>query len=299
EAMPEPATFRGLPIIDTMIGFPLYDKRAAYADLVQKTSDRSDADAGGFPVDYAFKAVPGEVPPGTDQVAYTLDAMDRHGIVLGLVMIDSDDYDGGAALDAYRRHPDRFVASIDVDPGEGPGALTRLERFHADAGIRAVGIFPAGCVPQIPINHRTLYPVYARCVELDLPVFVCAGIPGPRMPGLGQYVGLIDDVLCEFPDLVFVTRHGCEPWEELAVALMRKHPNLHYSTSAFAPRHYPRAIVDFANDGGADQVIYAGYFPMGLSLERIVRDFASVPFADDVWPKFLYGNAARVLRVAP
>jgi uncharacterized protein len=46
---------------------------------------------------------------------------------------------------------------------------------------------------------------------------------------------------------------------------------------------------------GADKVIYAGYFPMGLSLERIFRDLPDVPFKADVWPKFLYDNAARVL----
>ena len=26
------------------------------------------------------------------------------------------------------------------------------------------------------------YPLYAKCVELDLPIFVTAGVPGPRVP---------------------------------------------------------------------------------------------------------------------
>ena len=34
---------------------------------------------------------------------------------------------------------------------------------------------------------------------------------------------------------------------------------------------------------------------MGLSLERIFCELPNVPFKDDVWPKFLYGNAARIL----
>jgi len=87
-----------------------------------------------------------------------------------------------------------------------------------------------------------------------------------------QKVELIDEVMYDFPDLTFVTRHGCEPWEDLAVKLMLKWPNLYYSTSAFAPKHYPKAIIDYANTRGADKVIYAGYFPMGLSLERIMTD---------------------------
>jgi predicted TIM-barrel fold metal-dependent hydrolase len=61
--------------------------------------------------------------------------------------------------------------------------------------------------------------------------------------------------------------------------------------------HYPKNIVDFANTRGADKILYAGYFPMGLSLERIFGDMPSVAFRDHVWPKFLRENAMRVLKL--
>jgi predicted TIM-barrel fold metal-dependent hydrolase len=97
---------------------------------------------------------------------------------------------------------------------------------------------------------------------------------------------------------VFVTRHGCEPWEDLAVKLMLKWPGLHYCTSAFAPKHYPKAILKYANSRGADKIIYAGYFPMGLTLERIMGDMDTyVDLKAEVWPKFLNDNAARVLKL--
>jgi predicted TIM-barrel fold metal-dependent hydrolase len=115
------------------------------------------------------------------------------------------------------------------------------------------------------------------------------------VPFAPQAVARIDIVMFDFLELVLVNRHGCEPWEDLAVKLMLKWPNLYYSTSAFAPKHYPKAVVDYANSRGADKVLYAGYFLMGLSLERIFTDLPEVPFNDTVWPKFLYGNAARVL----
>jgi predicted TIM-barrel fold metal-dependent hydrolase len=78
---------------------------------------------------------------------------------------------------------------------------------------------------------------------------------------------------------------------------MLKYPNLYYSTSAFAPKHYPKAIIDFANKRGPDKIIYAGYFPAGLSLERIFTELQNVPFKDEVWPKFLRENAARVFKL--
>jgi hypothetical protein len=79
------------------------------------------------------------------------------------------------------------------------------------------------------------------------------------------------------------------------VKLMLKWPGLHFSTSAFAPRYYSSDIIDYANTRGADKIIYAGYFPMGLSLERIMTELPGVGLKDEVWPKFLRGNALRVL----
>jgi predicted TIM-barrel fold metal-dependent hydrolase len=147
----------------------------------------------------------------------------------------------------------------------------------------------------VPINDKKMYPIYAKCVELNIPIFCCAGVPGPRLKFAPQHVELIDEVMYDFPDLTFVTRHGCDPWTDLAVKLMLKWPGLHYSTSAWAPKYYPESIIKFANTRGADKIIYAGYFPMGLSLERIMTDMPNVPFKDEVWPKFLRGNAMRVL----
>ena len=44
-------------------------------------------------------------------------------------------------------------------------------------------------------------------------------------------------------------------------------------------------------------IIYAGYFPMGLSVERIMSDMQQVPFKDEVWPKFLRDNARKILKL--
>lgn len=142
-----------------------------------------------------------------------------------------------------------------------------------------------------------MYPIYAKCVELDVPIFSCVGVPGPRFPMWPQKVELIDQIMYDFPELVFVMRHGAEPWEDLAVKLMLKWPNLYYSTTAFAPKFYPKAIIDYANSRGADKVIYGGYFPMGLSIERIMSDMGNLDLKETVWPKFLRENAMKVLKL--
>jgi predicted TIM-barrel fold metal-dependent hydrolase len=218
--------------------------------------------------------------------------MDLYGIERGLIHVGDLEGNGVTAL---KNHPDRFIASTDFDPNAGMDAIRKVVHEYEMYGIRAVTCFPAGTFPQAAINDKKMYPLYAKCVELGIPVFCCAGVPGPRLKLEPQQVELIDEVMYDFPELTFVTRHGCEPWTDLAWKLMLKWPGLHYSTSAFAPKYYPKNIVDYANTRGADKIIYAGYFPMGLSLQRIMSEMPNVPFRDEVWPKFLRGNALRVL----
>jgi uncharacterized protein len=281
-------------IIDTMIGFPAKDMKAVYAFITKQTRDRQSREEFEFPAEYMFKQPPDkELKDVPDPVAVTLGEMDRWGVEKGMVGVGTES--GERAL---KQHPDRFIASTSADPNDPMVAVRQIVRDYETWGIRAVGMFPAGTYPQVAINDKKMYPIYAKCVELGIPVFCCAGVPGPRLKFAPQRVELIDEVCYDFPDLVFVTRHGCEPWTELAVKLMLKWPNLHYSTSAFAPRYYPKAVIDFANTRGADKIIYAGYFPMGLSLERIMTEMPQVGLKDEVWPKFLRHNAERVLGLA-
>ena len=281
----------GIGVVDTMIGFP-HEGFGLYDFIRKQAKDRSTKEEMDFPVEYIFKDVPKDLPTA-DPVSVTLHEMDKHGVEIGVIGIGDE-----ASQKALRDHPDRFIPMGSVsDPNDVTGTVRQMRREYEEFGIRAVGAFPSGTFPQVPIDDPKMYPVYQTCVDLDIPIFCCAGIPGPRLKFAPQEVARIDAVMYDFPDLVFVTRHGCEPWEALAVKLMLKWPNLYYSTSAFAPKHYPKAIVDYANTRGADKVLYAGYFPMGLTLERIFADMPNVPFRDHVWPKFLSGNARRLLKI--
>lgn len=278
-------------IIDCMIGFPASDF-SQYEFIRKQLKDAQSRDGYDFPVEYMFKHVPKELYGAANPIDITLHEMDKYGIERGLIGVGGD-----VAARALKEHPDRFIPSGSVDPNDGMEGIRQMVREYEEFGVRAFGAFPAGCFPQVAIDDAKFYPYYAKCVELGVPIFVCAGVPGPRVPMACQHVERIDRVMYDFPELVFVTRHGCEPWEQLAMKLMLKWPNLYYSTSAFAPRHYPKAIVDYANTRGADKIIYAGYFPMGLSLERIMGDMPKVPFRDNVWPKFLRENALKVLKL--
>jgi uncharacterized protein len=276
--------------IDLMISFPKSNASKTY-DYLRETIKGDDASTAEFPAGYMFKDVPNKLDEGDDGVTVTISEMDKWGVDMGLVGA------GPLTKQAQERYPGRFITSLEIDPNDITGAVRKIRRYKEEHDIKAITTFPAGCNPQVPVDDRRYYPIYQECIDLDIPIISNAGIAGPRFPSKCQDVMLFDQVCYDFPELRIVMRHGAEPWEELAVKLMLKWPNLYYMPSAFAPKHYPEAIIKYANTRGADKIMYAGYYPMGLSLERIFTEMPNVPFRDHVWPKFLRDNAIRVFKL--
>ena len=279
-------------VVDLMIGFPSADARGKYDSLRELAKD-AESQGMQMPAEYMFKEVPDHLEAEEDPVAVTLAAMDKHGIEIGLVGLRNP-----VTAHSLKQYSDRFVAGLEVDPNDIGGAVRGIREAHLEHGIVAVSTFPAGCNPQVPVSDRRYYPIYQTCIDLDVPIIVNAGIAGPRVPSDCQNVMHFDQVCYDFPELRIVMRHGAEPWEDLAVKLMLKWPGLYYMTSAFAPKYYPKAIIEFANTRGAEKIMYAGYYPMGLDLDRIFAELPTVPFRDHVWPLFLRENAMRVFKLA-
>lgn len=279
--------------IDLMVNIPGEDNREWYAFMRPLFLDEESRAYEKMPVEYMFKDIP-ETGAQTDYIAHTVALMDRHNISHGMLAIDEC---SSVNKDALRRFPERFFASYHANPNNGMDEVRKIERLVTQEGIKAVTSFPSGLCPQVPINDKKWYPIYAKCVELNLPICVCVGVPGPRLPMAPQKVELIDEVCWFFPELKFVMRHGAEPWTDLAVKLMLKYPNLYYMTSAFAPKHYPKPILDYANTRGLEKIMFAGYYPMGLSWERVFSELPNVAFREQVWRHFLRDNAIRVFEL--
>jgi uncharacterized protein len=280
----------GIGVVDLMIGFPYRDRKAVY-DYLRKGAKDDESKDMSFLAEYMFKDVPGDFDEDEDPIETTFTEMDRYGIEIGLFGL------GKQTIEARDRDPGRVALSLEVNPNDVMGTIRAIRRAKDEQDLAAVTFFPAGCLPQVPVDDPKAYAVYATCVELDIPVIVNAGIAGPRFPSACQHVERFDQVCFDFPELRIVMRHGAEPWEALAVKLMLKWPGLYYMTSAFAPKYYPKAIIDYANTRGADKIMYAGYYPMGLTLERIFRELPDVPFRDHVWPRFLRENAMEVFHL--
>ncbi len=278
-------------VIDTFLSMP--DTRAnqsAKYEQIRQLANDAETKSMEMPAEYMFKGVPHyEDEEVEDPLELLLGEMEKYGISKFLVGIHQNEH----SRRAVREHPDRFAGLVNVDPNTGMEALRSIDRAVDEWGdsLRSIHCWGTGLNPQVPLDDKKMYPIYAKCIEVDRPVIVYAGVPGPRIPMMAQHPMQLDEVCWFFPELKIVTRHGAEPWTDLMVKLLLKWPGLYYSTSAFAPKYYPREIVDFANTRGADKIIFAGYYAAGLSLERIFRELPNVGFRPEVWPKFLRENA--------
>ncbi|SVA06799.1 uncharacterized protein METZ01_LOCUS59653 [marine metagenome] len=285
---------KNIPIIDLMMGIPFNEDRSNWYEFMKPLLlDKESKEMFTFPAEYMFKDVP-KTGNQKDFPAYVIREMDKYRISKANIGFNEDQPE---IIDSIKRYPDRFFLNYPVNPNKGMDEVREIRRLHKKYNIKSVDAFPSGLCPQVPINDKKWYPIYAACIDLDIPFCCCVGVPGPRLPMEPQRVELIDEVCWFFPELKFVMKHGAEPWEKLAVKLMLKYPNLFYMTSAFSPKYYPKPIIDFANTRGTNKIMYAGYFPMGLSLERIFKDMEKVPFKSEVWPKFLSENAIKVFNL--
>jgi len=222
-------------------------------------------------------------------IAAALCELDRFGIERAGVSVDDDPELARAALASHRR---RFFARSEVDPRRGMDELRRLERLARELPLRAVTTSPARLF--VPIDDKRFYPLLAQCSELGLAICPSLGVPAERVPFSPQKVERIDEVAWFFPELRIVMRDGCEPWQALAVLLMRKYPQLSYCSAGVPPSEIPAEVVAFANEDGAHQVLFGG----GEPRERFYKELPGVGFSRPVWPRFLRENAARILNLS-
>jgi predicted TIM-barrel fold metal-dependent hydrolase len=221
-----------------------------------------------------------------------LEAMDRAGVEKCVVTTNAEGPDA-RILRFPEQRPDRFVLSLSLDPRNGMKAVRALTDVVRDHPVVLARITPF-MVGAIPPDDRVYYPVYTRCIDLDLPIAINTGIPGPPMPGKCQDPMYLDEVCVFFPDLKVVMAHGADPWWDVAIRLMIKYKNLYMQTSAYAPKYFPPQLIHFMNTRGQEKILFASDHPV-LSFERCIAEAEQLNLREGVLDKFLYANAERLL----
>jgi predicted TIM-barrel fold metal-dependent hydrolase len=201
--------------------------------------------------------------------------------------------------EAVRVHPDRFYGLAGIDPTEGMHAVRELQRAVEDYGFVGAHGYPHWF--ELAPDHARWYPIYTKCVELDVPILLQVGqslIYEPRRPlrSVGRPITL-DGVACDFPELKLCGIHIGIPWTDEMIAMAWKHPNVFIIADAHAPKHWPQQFVRYIDSYGQDKVMFGTDFPV-LSFERMRREVEALGLRPGPKRKFLRDNAMRVFKLS-
>jgi hypothetical protein len=198
-----------------------------------------------------------------------------------------------------RAYPDRIYGLASVDLHNPVTAVAELEHYVKNEGFKGLRIVP--WLWNLPPSDAHYWPLYVKCVELNVPFFTQVGHTGPLCPSeVGRPVPYIDEVALKFPDLKIVCGHTGYPWTAEMVGVAWKHRNVYIDTSAWSPKYYPPELVRFANTTGRKKVLFGTNFPQ-LSWSDCVRNVATHlvekpgGLRKEVVRDFMGGNALRLL----
>ena len=178
-----------------------------------------------------------------------------------------------------------------VDPRRGMKTIRALQSFRESHNVVLARITPFYL--DVAPNDAIYYPVYAKCVELDLPITINTGIPGPPAPGECQNPMHLDKVCLHFPELKIVMAHGADPWWSFAIRLMLKYPGLHMMTSAYLPKYLPEELLHFMRTRGKRKVIFASDHP-AIPMKRCLDEARKLDLPAEVLDGYLYANAKNL-----
>ena len=231
--------------------------------------------------------------------AFTLDALAAAGLRHALCsawwgpqgpLIDND---AVAALVRAAPHLLSGIASVDIK--RPVAAVRELRRCVGELGFKGLRVLP--WFWELPPDHRYYYPLYAECIELNIPFCLQVGHAGPLMPSEpGRPIPYLDQVACDFPELVIVAGHIGYPWTQEMIALARKYENVYIDTSAYKPSRYPPELVAYMRTGGRRKVLFGSNWPM-LAPATCLAEVDALGLDDAAKALFLAGNAARLFKL--
>ncbi len=182
-------------------------------------------------------------------------------------------------------YPKRFVGMATVNLEKPVEAVRELDRAVRQLGFKALRVIP--WLWNRPPNDKLYYPLYVKCIDLDIPFCTQVGHTGPLMPSEpGRPIPYIDEVALTFPELRILGGHIGYPWTDEMISLAWKHENVYIDTSAYLPRYYPPQLIHFMNTYGSDKVLFGTNFPM-LALETCAEQARALPLKPEAKAKFL------------
>lgn len=181
----------------------------------------------------------------------------------------------------------RVIGGAGYNPFRIRESLQEIERAVREYGFKYVWFHPIsfGLAP----NDRKCYPLYAKCLDLGIPVCYQCGHsaePLPSEPGHPMYA---DEVAMDFPESTLVLTHTGWPWIDEWMSMIWRHPNVYGNIGAYYPSALDPSLIRFMDSSrGRDKIFWA---TNGYGLTRCKKEFLELSISNETKRKVLRDNA--------
>jgi len=171
--------------------------------------------------------------------------------------------------------------------------------------VKKLGFVGAHWYPHwfsMPPDAPQIYPYYAKCCELDIPIMMQVGhnliySRERRLPSVARPI-LLDQVGIDFPELSLIGIHIGVPWTDEMISMCWKHENFYTAGDAYAPKHWPKSYVHYANTYGSHKVLFGTDWPV-IDPERAVSEVAGLGLRPESHALLMRDNALRIFKRLP
>lgn len=192
------------------------------------------------------------------------------------------------------KFPKRFVPFAGVDPNKGMDAVREITRAARDLGMKGVSLDPY--MHRAPADDRIYFPIYAKCVELNLPVILTAG-PGAfvRQSVMADASpATIDVVARHFPELTIIASHGCYPYVLEMISVALRNENVYFEFSGYELFPGAENYVKAANTIIPKKVLFGSAHPLTHFNDTIARH-STLDYTPEARENVYYNNGRRLL----
>ena len=200
-----------------------------------------------------------------------------------------------------KKYAPMFIGFAGVDPHKGMAAIRELEHAIKVLGLRGLNL---QCFEhKLAINDKKLFPLYAKCIELDIPVNIHASINFSTAT-LMEYghPRALDEVMVHFPELRVCASPPGWPWCQELIGVAWRHKNVSIGIVAIRPKVLGiansgyEALLQYGNTLLKDRIIFGSAYPM-MPVGDALAEIEALPLKTEVRRAWIFDNAARFLRV--
>lgn len=193
------------------------------------------------------------------------------------------------------KYPRRFIGLAGIDPSNtAHDAVKETERCIRSLGLKGIFVEPGRALQSHPDDLR-MYPIYEKCIELDVPVNLMSGpYAGPDISVSSPLY--VDRIATRYPELRILLGHGGYPYVQEVLGVAFKHTNVYVSPDMYMFAPGGKAYVEAANTTLKEQIVYGSAYPL-RPLVQTIADNRKLGFEADVLEHYFHHNAKRIFKL--